>query len=164
MLRGLTGVGSCLVAVWLAGCSSQTNAPSGEKLTLISPHYEGIRKEYENAFNAHRKSNGEGNVEFEWLDQGGTSDDLRFVKSEFSRTPEGINIDLFWGGGIDPYQELKKTSLLKKCDLPDEILGALGKDVNGVPVYDPEGYWYGTAMSGFGIMYNKQLLKEHNLP
>jgi ABC-type Fe3+ transport system substrate-binding protein len=33
-----------------------------------------------------------------------------------------------------------------------------------VPVYDPEFRWYGTAMSGFGIIFNKRRLSELKLP
>lgn len=162
----LTVICGFFVGVYLLpSCNraAQKTSPA-EKLILISPHYEGIRKEYESAFNVYRKSQHAGEVEFEWLDQGGTSDDLRFVKSEFSRTPAGINIDLFWGGGIDPYQTLKKMNLLQQCALPEDQVKSLGKEVGGIPVYDPEGYWYGGALSGFGIMYNKPVLQSHRIP
>ncbi|NCO35360.1 MAG: hypothetical protein AUJ92_15150 [Armatimonadetes bacterium CG2_30_59_28] len=154
---------SCIAAYLFAGCGRSTVTP-GEKLTIISPHYEGIREEYGDAFNSYRQSQGRGEVELEWIDQGGTSDDLRFVKSEFSRTPDGINIDIFWGGGVDPYQELKEQNLLEKHTLPEDELRSIGRDVGGVPVYDPDGLWYGSALSGFGIMFNSAVLRERQLP
>jgi len=157
VLMGIAGI--CL----LGGCG-QGGIKGGEKLTIISPHYEGIRKEYAAAFNRQREKNGKTKVMFEWIDQGGTSDDLRFVKSEFARTPAGINIDIFWGGGVDPYRELKENNLLEKYTPPRLILRSLGRSVGGVPVYDTEGFWYGSALSGFGIMFNKAVLQEHHLP
>ncbi|MFN0010581.1 MAG: ABC transporter substrate-binding protein [Phycisphaerales bacterium] len=31
-------------------------------------------------------------------------------------------------------------------------------------LYDPQQFWLGTALSGFGIVYNRDLLREHGLP
>ncbi|MBI3991587.1 MAG: hypothetical protein HY350_05500, partial [Candidatus Omnitrophica bacterium] len=83
-----------------------------DSLTIISPHWDGVKKEFTKKFREWYKKNHRNGVEIEWLDQGGTSDDLRFIKSEFIRTPDGINADLFWGGGLDPYLDLSEKGLL----------------------------------------------------
>ena len=127
-------------------------------LTILSPHWEGVRQEVERAFNEDRKKRGLRPVRFDWLDVGGTSDIIRYIRSSFQNKPEGIGVDLVFGGGTDPYLALKKEGLLEKCELPEELLSKVAKECAGVPVYDEEGYWYGVGLSGFGIIYNKVLL------
>ena len=67
---------------------------------------------------------------------------------------------MFFGGGIDPYWQLKELGLLERYQVADSILSAIPKDLNGVALYDPDFTWYGTAISGFGIVYNKPVLKD----
>jgi len=129
-------------------------------LTILSPHWEGVREEVERAYNEERTARGELPVRFDWLDVGGTSDIIRYIRSSFLNRPEGIGVDLLFGGGTDPYLALKKEGLLEKCDLPAELLDSIGKDCAGVPVLDQEGFWYGVGLSGFGIIYNKVILKK----
>ena len=132
---------------------------SEERIIIISPHWEGIEHEFERAF----KEAYEG-MEIEWLDVGGTSDILKFVKSEFSQNPDGIGVDLLFGGGTDPFWELARLELLQPYKVPDKILDRVGKTVAGVPVYDPQYRWYGAALAGFGIIYNKKVLDIMKLP
>ena len=133
-------------------------------LTILSPHWEGVRNEVERAFNEDRAKRGELPVKFDWLDVGGTSDIIRYIRSSFQNKPDGIGVDLVYGGGTDPYLALKKDGLLAACALPEELLNTIGKDCAGVPTYDPEGYWYGVGLSGFGIIYNKILLEKLGIP
>jgi len=134
------------------------------KLIIISPHWEGIRQEFTRAFKKWYKERAGVEVEIEWLDQGGTSDDLRYVKSEFSRRPEGIDIDLFFGGGKDIYLELGRLGLLLPYKIPDELLKKIPATFSGITLRDPGYRWYGAALSGFGIIYNKVILNKNSLP
>lgn len=139
-------------------------ARAQDELVLVTPHWEGIRIEFTSAFKAHYKAETDREVDLKWLDVGGTSDILKFIRSEFKSKPEGIGIDLFFGGGIDPYDELKKLDLLAPYQVPDQILTTLKPDIGGVPLYDPDYTWYAATMAGFGIIYNKEILKRLNLP
>ncbi|MCM8777639.1 MAG: extracellular solute-binding protein [Candidatus Omnitrophica bacterium] len=135
-----------------------------EKIVIISPHWEGVRIEVGSAFNNwHIKNYGE-KVDIEWIDQGGTSDDLKFVESLFKKTPEGIGIDLFFGGGISPYLTLKEKGLLQPYKIPSDLLKKIPSHCAGIPNYDKEFYWYGIILSGFGILYNKKVLNYLSLP
>ncbi len=131
---------------------------SGRELVIISPHWEGIREEFESAFSAHTLSKFGHLTDIDWLDVGGTSDAIRYVRSEFSRSPGGIDIDLFFGGGVDPYLQLGQEQLLSPCRVPEDILGAIPQKLSGIEVYDGEGRWFGACLSGFGIVYNKKVL------
>jgi len=135
-----------------------------EKLVILSPHWEGIRKEYDRAFAAWHQARYGTVPTVEWLDMGGTSDDVKFIQSQYSTGNEDIGIDLFWGGGIDPYLELAEAGYLEPYRLPQAVLAGIPAEYSGLPMYDPQFRWYGTAMAGFGIIYNKVVLKTLHLP
>jgi len=136
-----------------------------DSLTIISPHPDSVKSEFKRAFEEwHKREMGEA-VEVEWLDTGGgTQDQLRFITTRFETSPSGIGVDIFWGGGVDPYIELKKRHLLTPYRLPDEILHRIPAKCAGLPVYDPGFEWYGAALSGFGIIYNKRNQQKLKLP
>ncbi|MBN2093340.1 extracellular solute-binding protein [candidate division KSB1 bacterium] len=120
--------------------------------------------EFQHAFEKHYFQKYKRTVEFTWLDIGGASDILRFIRSEFKNKPDGIGIDLFFGGGIEPYDELKREELSLPYPLPDSLLVAIPSDINGIPLYDQDFHWYAATLAGFGIMYNKLALKKLGLP
>lgn len=135
-----------------------------KKLVLISPHWEGIREEFERAFSAHTAREFGHRTELEWLDLGGTSDAVRYVRSEFERSPEGIGVDLFFGGGVDPYLQFARDGLLSPCEVPEEVLEPIPQQFAGIEVYDARHRWFGTCLAGFGIIYNKKVLSYLDLP
>ena len=140
------------------------SSAAAQQLTIISPHWEGIQHEYSEAFKEwHLEKYGEPG-EIEWMDQGGTSDDFRFIKSEFSRSPDGIGVDIFWGGGVDPYNTLSSLGLLESYRLPDTLLNAIPATIYGIPLYAKDFTWYGTALSGFGILRNRVVMDMMKLP
>jgi iron(III) transport system substrate-binding protein len=139
-------------------------AALADKLVLISPHWEGIRYEFERAFKARYQSDTGRAVELEWMDVGGSSETLRYLQSEFKNKPAGIGIDVFFGGGYDPYLALKKDRLLESYALPKPLLERIPQRLAGVPLYDPDYTWYGATLAGFGIVYNKVVLGLTKLP
>ena len=151
-----------LVPIWLL--VGFANVRAADKLVLVSPHWEGIRHEFETAFKDHYRRETGRTVEFEWMDVGGTSEVLRFLRSEFTAKPSGVGIDIFFGGGLDPYLALKQEHLLETYALPQPLLKKIPPRLGGVPLYDPDHAWYGATLSGFGIIYNKTVLKLTKLP
>lgn len=163
------------VSALVAGCNSgggsagnqaatgnTTEAPAdvpaaSSTLTIISPHTREIQTEFENLWKAKH-----GDITLKWLDQGGTSDDLRFVRDQYkARGKEtGIGVDLFFGGGGETFTELEKDGLLEP----------LGKDykipekLNGVPFRGKDNVWVAAALSDFGILYNKSIAMRDKLP
>lgn len=134
------------------------------KLVIISPHWEGIRSEFARGFSTWTAEKYGHATELEWLDVGGTSDASRYVRSHFSKSPEGIGIDLFFGGGVDPFLQFSREGLLRPCRLPREALEAIPQKLAGIEVYDPKQQWFGACLAGFGIIYNKKVLEYLNLP
>jgi len=135
-----------------------------DKLVLISPHWEGIRYEFERAFKARYQSETGRIVELEWMDVGGSSETLRYLQSEFKNKPAGIGVDIFFGGGLEPYLALKTERLLHAYTLPKPLLEKIPPRLAGVPLYDPDHSWYGATLAGFGIVYNKVVLNLTKLP
>jgi len=133
-------------------------------LKIVSPHPENIRQEFETAFKNWYNSTYKEVIAVQWLDYGGTSGDLTAVESQFEKSPTGIDIDLFYGGGVDPFIKLVQDGYLAPYKLPDNILKAVPKEFAGLPVYDDQYRWYGAALSGFGIMYNKPVLQRLGFP
>jgi ABC-type Fe3+ transport system substrate-binding protein len=158
----LTTLIACmLVAPGLVGLAS---AGPAARLVIISPNWEGIRKEFEAAFKAYHLAKYGEDVEFEWLDEGGTSECVKYIDSGFEATPDGIGIDIFWGGGVDPYIAAAEKGQLQRYRVEDEVLSKIPASYGGIPMYDPEYRWYGAALSGFGILYNKAILQLEGLP
>lgn len=152
--------------VLMCSCKRAAQKAAGETLTLviISPHWDGIQREFTRAFQEHYKRRFKKHVEIRFPDVGGTSQCLRYIRTSFKESPNGIGADMFWGGGIDPYIELKRDGLLVPYKPPSEILSRIPRQVAGIPLYDEDYCWFGTALSGFGILFNKVVLREHNLP
>lgn len=146
------------------------NRPSREtaavyELVVVSPHWEGIRYEFGRAF-AERwlKEHPDEPVKLVWRDVGGTSQIIRYVESQFQATPEGIGVDVVFGGGTTPYEKLKDQGYLEVFTPPLHILNEIPSHLAGIPLYDPERYYFGAAISGFGIVYNKSVLDYLDLP
>ncbi|HVF10948.1 MAG TPA: extracellular solute-binding protein [Abditibacteriaceae bacterium] len=155
------------VICWCAGCRRSGTAPSGspgtdasgggEQLTIVSPNGREIQVEFERAFKLKHP-----NVSIKWLSQGGGTDDLREVQSRFAgkKEGEGIDRDIFFGGGPDAFAELEKDGFLQP--LPSDF--GVPATLNGVPLRGKNNTWVAAAVSGFGILYNKTIAARDKLP
>ena len=141
----------------------QTNQRD-EQLIIISPHPDGIKEVFGSSFEAWYKEQTSKTVKIDWRDAGGTSTNYKLITNEFDRLPDGIDIDIFFGGGTDNYLRLAELDLLTPYKLPTEQLKLIPQTYHGIPVYDPQFRWYGAALSSFGIMYNDQVRQIKKLP
>jgi ABC-type Fe3+ transport system substrate-binding protein len=138
-----------------------TSAAPG--LIILTPHGDNIRQEIGAAFQAwHQARYGE-RPELTWVDQGGTSEDLRYVQARYAKSPGGIGIDVFFGGGTPPFRTLAKAGLLEPRALDPQALEGIPEYLGGARVYAAEEGWYGAALSGFGILFNRALLRDKGL-
>ena len=135
-----------------------------DELIIISPHHEGIETEFGNNFEKWYKEQTGRTVETDWRDVGGTTSNYRFIESEFKRVPDGIGIDIFFGGGTDNHLRLSNMGWLHAYKLPGTQLEQMMQSFHGIPLYDAEHHWYGAALSSFGIMSNAQLRELLQLP
>jgi ABC-type Fe3+ transport system substrate-binding protein len=153
---------SVLIAITASLCLP---AHCADQLVLLSPHWQGIRNEFSDAFRQDYKEKTGRDVELQWLDVGGGGSDItRYIESQFRVKPGGIGVDICFGGGIDPYTYLKDRGLLAPFVLPKEISDEIAQTIGGVPLHDPDHMYYSPTMAGFGIIYNKAVLKKLGRP
>jgi ABC-type Fe3+ transport system substrate-binding protein len=137
---------------------------ASDKLIIISPHRKSIQNEYLPAFKNWYKSKYNSDVKIEWLDQGGSNDDVKFIKSKFSANPKSSGIDIFWGGGTTAHTEIASANLADKIKISPEIQRQIPKSVAGMSLGNKSGTYISQALSSFGIFYNKLILKMEKIP
>ncbi|MEI8351543.1 MAG: extracellular solute-binding protein [bacterium] len=135
-----------------------------ETLVVISPHRREIRQEYSRGFaNWMRQREGR-RVDIQWLDVGGASKILKELESRFGTSPDHPGVDLLFGGGVAPFLTAVQKNWLQPWEPPAGTLDDIPATCAGSPVYDPGHRWFGVTLSGFGILYNRPLLKRLGLP
>ncbi|MSP39145.1 MAG: extracellular solute-binding protein [Deltaproteobacteria bacterium] len=72
--------------------------------------------------------------------------------------------DIFWVSAPDAFQTLDTDGLLEKYAPPKEIMAKIPAKIGNFPIHDPDGKYFGFAVSGYGLMWNKNYLKAHKLP
>ncbi|MDP7005223.1 MAG: extracellular solute-binding protein [Phycisphaerales bacterium] len=176
-------IGFCLAVLFgvplLFRGDSDSPPSDAEKVIIISPHNEQIRHEFGLGFSKwHQEKFGQP-AQVIWSVPGGTSEIRRMLQSQYTHALEtgkepGGEADLVFGGGSYEHGVLKKTikvkrkgeeiatTISKPAIFENELLEKVyGENVIGdITIYDPEGYWYGLALSGFGIVYNNEVLED----
>ncbi len=141
-------------------------------LTIISPHNEAVRKEFETAFRRwHMRQFGE-NVAIDWRNVGGTSEIVRYLDSEYEAARRvnrpGIGIDLFFGGGQYDHARQAAKDRTEPCGLSERHPDWLTEDIiphtfSGEEFYDTRDRWYGCCLTSFGICYNDDVLRARGI-
>ena len=149
------------------------------KVIIISPHNEQIRHEFGLGFSRWYKEKYGEDAVVVWSVPGGTSEIRRMLQSQYGHAIEtgkkpGGDADLVFGGGSYEHGVLKNeitkkyngeevtTTISVPVKIDQEILEEVyGENLIGdITLYDTEGYWHGLALSGFGIVYNNEVLEE----
>ena len=72
--------------------------------------------------------------------------------------------DIFWVSAPDAFLALKTDGLLEKYAPPKEIAARIPPKIGTFPISDPDGTYFGFAVSGYGLMWNKPYVRTHKLP
>ena len=135
-----------------------------EKLIAISPNNTDIEREYESAFSHYYALQYGRRVSIEWRDVGGgTSSIVQYLRNVYQNSDRS-GIDVVWGGGDYVFTAMAAEGILQKVSVAPDVLANIPDKFGGLDLYDSEMRWIGTALSGFGILYNKQLLERLKLP
>ncbi len=129
-----------------------------DSLSIISPHRQSLQREMVDLFKVEYKKKYGNEIQVEWIDQGGSENDIRFIKAKFEKNPKSSSIDIFWGGGDVSYYDLENEGRLEKITVAPEIKQNLPENLLGIPLKSKNDTWYATAISSFGIFYNKKLI------
>jgi iron(III) transport system substrate-binding protein len=83
---------------------------------------------------------------------------------EWKGRPEA---DIFWGGESALFDKLAEQKLIAKLELPkavvDSIPVSIGKP-KPIPLKDPNGFWIGTVLEPYGLVYHPRLFERLGLP
>lgn len=145
-----------------------------DRLVILTPHNETIRREYGEAFAAHWKRTTGRTLYVDWRTPGGTSE-IRMVmdagfKAAAETGREGIGVDVFFGGGEPDFSEQAKQGRLVPLRVfqshPEWFAtgGPIPATFTGERYYPPDHVWVGTCLSQFGICYNPDVLQRLKLP
>ena len=77
---------------------------------------------------------------------------------EWKGRPEA---DIFWGGESALFDKLTEQKLLAKLDLPKAVMDAIPASIGkpkAIPLKDPKGYWTGTVLEPYGLVYHPKVL------
>ncbi len=149
----------------------------GRAVIVVSPHHEQIRQEFGEAFERwHERVHGE-RVTVLWNTPGGASDIRRMLEAGAlaalrAGRSVGGTADVVFGGGSWEFEQLKRplsaesggttrtASLLEPVAFDEAWLRSIYGDgtLGGRPVVDPDGHWFGAALSSFGIVWNREAL------
>lgn len=140
------------------------------RLIVITPHGEPIRREFADAFSEWHRARFGKTVVVDYRNfGGGASDIVKYFTatrdSDLFQKTGSYGVDIAWGGGEDLFNRQLRPHL-QSVRLSPEVMAAAfpSPDIGGVPLYDKDGLWFGTALGSFGIVYNKDVLRHLGLP
>jgi len=76
-------------------------------------------------------------------------------------TVAGRRPDIFWASAPDAFEVLKRDKLL--ASVHDLANARVPGKIGNYPINDPQGFYLGQALAGYGIMYNTRYLKANRL-
>jgi ABC-type Fe3+ transport system substrate-binding protein len=146
------------------------------RLVIISPHQEGIRREFGSAFSRwHQQKYGQP-VVLDFRNYGGGSDIVKYFEAgrdTLYKATGTYGIDLVWGGGDFLFDvQLKNPrsgeGFLQGVALDRQVMQQAfpQPELAGVRLYDGSDppQWFGTALASFGIVYNRDVVGHLGLP
>jgi iron(III) transport system substrate-binding protein len=71
--------------------------------------------------------------------------------------------DIFWGGESALFDKLAEQKLLAKLELPQAIVDSIPPSIGkpkSIALKDPKGYWIGTVLEPYGLVYHPRLLQR----
>lgn len=139
-----------------------------DRLVILTPHNESIRREFGEAFAAHWRETRGRSLFVDWRAPGGTGDIRRLVDAAFSAAgelgKEGTEFDVFFGGGARDFQGQAAAGHLAELAVFARQPDWFGPDApvppefSGEPFIDPAHRWVGVCVSQFGIVFNRDVL------
>lgn len=174
MLRRILFLFAILAAIvagplLLRPAADTLEAHADERLVVITPHNQTIRRAFSEAFARHVKQSRGKNVFIDWRVPGGTSEVRKLLDSEFAAAAThgrpGVGIDVLFGGGAYDFDKQADAGQLVPSrifhDQPDLFRrGIIPATFTGETFYHPRGLWLGVCLSSFGIVYNPDAMSR----
>ncbi len=145
-----------------ARAQALAGAPIEGELNLITPISKFIHDASLKAFADYAKEKWNITVKVNALPAGTPVAYGRIV--EWKGKPEA---DIFWGGESALFEKLAEQKLLQKVEISraawDSIPASIGKP-RPIPLKDKDGYWVGTALEPYGLVYHPRRLQRLGVP
>jgi iron(III) transport system substrate-binding protein len=75
--------------------------------------------------------------------------------------------DIFWGGESALFDKLAEQNLLAKLQVPKAVLDSIPTSIGKprpIPLKDPKGFWTGTVLEPYGLVYHPKVLQRLGVP
>ncbi len=148
-LRGLTGV----VLLGLVIVAAPAIARAANELVIVTSFpkelFEGYKKAFEGAHPGVKVI----------VKQQQTNQGVTYLRETRAR-PDS---DIFWASSVDAFVTLKNDGLLDRVALPKDVAARIPERIGDFPIHDPDGQYFGFAISGYGLMWNTRYLQAHKL-
>ncbi len=150
-----------MLAVGMTGLAS-AQAPIETELALITPVSKFIHDAALKAFAEYAKERWNVTLKVSAIPAGTPVAYGRIV--EWKGRPEA---DIFWGGESALFEKLAEQKLLQKVEISreawDSIPASIGKP-KPIPLKDKDGYWVGTALEPYGLVFNPKKIQRLGVP
>ncbi|MFQ5710758.1 MAG: extracellular solute-binding protein [Candidatus Geothermarchaeales archaeon] len=166
---GMTIVMLLIFTATLTSALKPVEAQEAETLHVITAHWSGIYNKIGAAFQEYMRTEYGATVDI-IFESHGTGDIKRLVEAAAGSPAWSV----WWGGGLDAFIDVEAQGLLtpfydpgdpkwERIDraIPDELFGLQQKDLD--EKYGTYNFW-GSALSGFGVMVNTEYLRRSGLP
>jgi ABC-type Fe3+ transport system substrate-binding protein len=140
---------AAFVIAWLA-TPVLAQAPAG-KVTVVTSFSKDVTDPFKKAF---EKAYPGATLE---VQNRNTNAGVKFIEE----TKANNQTDLFWASAPDAFEVMKGKGLLQKYQ--PKATG-IPEKVGAFPINDPQGFYFGFAASGYGIMWNERYVKANKLP
>ena len=148
------------VVGWVGPATAQ--APIESELALITPVSKFIHDAALKAFAEYAKEKWNVTVKVSAIPAGTPVAYGRIT--EWKGKPD---VDIFWGGESALFEKLAEQKLLQKVEISkeawDSIPAAIGKP-KPIPLKDKDGYWVGTALEPYGLVYHPKRIQRLGIP
>src|SRR6266498_5382829 len=137
---------------------AQGQAPIEGELNLITPVSKFIHDAALKAFADYAKEKWNLTVKVSAIPAGTPVAYGRIV--EWKGKPE---VDIFWGGESALFEKLAEQKLLQKVEVSREVWEAIPASIGkprAIPLKDKDGFWVGTALEPYGLVYHPRRLQR----
>jgi ABC-type Fe3+ transport system substrate-binding protein len=153
-----------LAAFTLSGALSACGNSDADlpHIDIVTSHGANIRREFAQAFSQWHKEKYGSDVVINYPDigGGGTGNIATYLDKAYSNGAQST-FDIVWGGGSATFGRF--TPFLVKPDLPQSVIDQVPHDIFGTPLHGPNDLWIAATMSNFGIVANKDRMRELGL-
>src|SRR5215468_1035002 len=166
MVRSIAALATVAVLSFAGGLASPALAQGGAaiegELNLITPVSKFIHDAALKAFADYAKERWNVTVKVSAIPAGTPVAYGRIV--EWKGKPE---VDIFWGGESALFEKLAEQKLLQKVEIAksgwDSVPASIGNP-KPIPLKDKDGFWVGTALEPYGLVYNPKRIQRLGVP